>query len=139
MSDSRPEQLIRVEGLMCNGKLEKALEIVLNFEKRSDLNPKDQLSALLLKGWIKALGFQVKETIEVGELAYSMSQELELIPESIEALLFKAYKILLGKADEALSLTLAAEKLLNSLSDESFANIPKLKLLLTRSLNGLLI
>ncbi len=52
MSDSRPEQLIYAEELMYSGKVEEALEIVINFEKTSDLTPKDQLSALILKGWI---------------------------------------------------------------------------------------
>ncbi len=32
MSDSRPEQLIRAEELIYNGKVEEALEIVKNFD-----------------------------------------------------------------------------------------------------------
>lgn len=90
MSDTRPEQLIRAEELMYNGKGEEALEIVLNFEKRSDLTPKNKLTALLLRGWIYRLNLHLKEAVDVGELGYSMSKELGLIPESVEALLLRA-------------------------------------------------
>ncbi|MFX1477114.1 MAG: tetratricopeptide repeat protein [Promethearchaeota archaeon] len=131
MSDSRPEQLIRAEELMYSGRVEEAFEMILNFEKTGGISPKDQLSALLLKGVIYGLKNQFKEGVEVGERAYSMSQKLGLVPESIEALNLKALIVHLGKLEEAFSLVLEAEKLLNSLSDEPPANITKLKLFLT--------
>jgi len=133
MSDLRPEQLIYAEELLYNGKVEEALEIIMNFEKKGELTPKDQLSVLLLKGWIYWCKTQMKDAVEVGELAYSMSQELGLVPESIEALNLRALIWFLGNVDKALSLILEAEKLLNSLSDESSANIFKLKSSLTFS------
>jgi len=127
MSDSRPEQLILAEELVYNGKVEEALEIVMNFEKKGELTPKDQLSALLLKGNVYVYNQQMKDAVKVGELAYSMSQELGLVPESIDALSLMAQMWFLGNVDKALKLILEAEKLLNSLSDESSANISKLK------------
>ena len=102
MSESRPEELIRAENLMYDGKVEEAFEIVINFEKRSELTPKDQLSALLLRGLIHFFRVQLKDVINVGEIAYPMSQELGLIPESIEALLLKAQVYNFLKYDEAL-------------------------------------
>jgi len=130
MSDSRPEQLIHAEELMYNGKVEGAFEIVINFEKLGELTSKDRLSALLLKGNIYYFIQQLKEAVEIGERAYPMSQELGLVPESIEALILKAYIVFLGNPDQALNLTKEAEKLLNSLSDEVLVNITKLKLAL---------
>jgi tetratricopeptide (TPR) repeat protein len=128
MTDNRPKELIRAEELMYNGKVEEALEIVLNFEKRSELSTKDQLSALLLKGMIYSFMFQIKKAVEIGERAYPMSQELGLVMESIEALILKIYISFFGNTDEGLNLILEAEKLLNSLSDESSVNINKLKI-----------
>jgi tetratricopeptide (TPR) repeat protein len=131
MLDLRPEELIRAEELMYNGKVKEALEIVINFEKKVELTPKDQLSALLLKGNIYRLTAQLKEAVEIGERAYSMSQELGLVPETIEALFLKTVMVFLGKPDEALDLISKAEELFDSLSNGSPANIAKLKLLLT--------
>jgi tetratricopeptide (TPR) repeat protein len=130
MPDSRPEQLIRAEELTWNGKVEEAFEMVINFEKTSELTQKDQLSALLLKGQIYIYTLQIKKGVEVGERAYSMSQELELVPESIEALYLKTWIGILGKIDEAFKFILEAEKLLNSLPDESSANISHVENLL---------
>ena len=90
MSDSRPEQLIRAEELYYNGKVDEALEIVENFEKISELTQKDQLSALLLKGNIFCVTHEFIKAIDIGEDVYPISQELGLVPESIEALSLKA-------------------------------------------------
>ncbi|MHA2181474.1 MAG: tetratricopeptide repeat protein [Promethearchaeota archaeon] len=128
MFDSRPDELIRAEVLLYNAKVEEALKIVSKFEKRNDLTTKDQLSVLLLKGVIYNLKFQHKKAVEIGERAYPLSQELGLVSESIEALTLKASMVFLGKTDKSLALSLDAEKLLKSLSDESPANVSKLKL-----------
>ena len=130
MPDSRPDQLILAEELTYNGRLDEALKILLNFENMNGYSTKDQLSALLLKGIIFGLTNQFKEAVEVGEHTYSMSNNLGLIPELIEALFLKALKVHLGKIQEAFNLTLEAETLLNSLSDEPIAKIIKLKLFL---------
>ncbi|MHA1985966.1 MAG: hypothetical protein ACW98D_04935 [Promethearchaeota archaeon] len=128
MPDSRPKELIRAEELYYDGKVEEALEIVDNFENMSELTQKDQISALLLKGIIYCLMHEFKKVLEIGEFAYSKSQELGLVPESIEALNLKAQILWSGGSVEAYNLILKAEKLLNSLSDESPTNINKLKL-----------
>jgi tetratricopeptide (TPR) repeat protein len=125
MSDFRPNELIHAEELMYNGKLEEVLEIIRNFERISELSPKDKLSTLLLKGNIYQLTHQFKKAVEAGESAYSMSQELGLVHESIEALTLKAWIVRYGKNDDALNLILEAEKLLSSLSEKSLTSIAK--------------
>ncbi|MHA2393024.1 MAG: tetratricopeptide repeat protein, partial [Promethearchaeota archaeon] len=67
---------------------------------------------------------------EVGELVYSMSQELGLVPELIEALTLKSDMVYIGEIDEAFNLIMRGEKLLNSLLDESPHTITKLRFLL---------
>ena len=58
---------------------------------------------------------QIKKAVEMGERTYTMSQELGLVSEAIEALLLKAECIFFGKTEEALNFVLDAEKLLNIL------------------------
>ncbi|MHA2035539.1 MAG: tetratricopeptide repeat protein [Candidatus Hodarchaeales archaeon] len=126
MSDPRPKELIRAEELTKNGRMEEALKIIMNFERISELSPKDQLSALIQRGYIYNLKQQHKKTVEVGELVYSMSQELGLIPESIDGLILKAWMVRFGKVNEAFNLIFEAEKLFSSLSDDSpvhYANL----------------
>ena len=117
MSDPLPEQLIRAEELMYNGKGEEALEIIINFEKRSDLTPRNKLSALLLRGWVYSTKIQFEKPMEMGERTYTMSQELGLVSETIEALILKVYSVFLGKIEEAFNHVLEAEKLLRTLPD----------------------
>ncbi|MHA2179935.1 MAG: tetratricopeptide repeat protein [Promethearchaeota archaeon] len=128
MSDSRPEQLIQAENLYYNGRVEEALELIKNFEEGSELTQKDQLSAALLKGIIYCLRHEFKKVSEISEFTYSKSQELGLVPESIEALNLKSQIFWSGNVAEAFNLILKAEKLLNSLTDELPATFNKLKL-----------
>jgi len=82
MPYSRPDELVRAEELMHNGKLEEAFEKVSNFEKKSGLTHEDQLSALLIKGWLYVYKLQYKEAVDIGERAYELCKEIELISES---------------------------------------------------------
>ncbi|MHA2039711.1 MAG: tetratricopeptide repeat protein [Promethearchaeota archaeon] len=126
MSDPLPEELICAEELMYNGKVEEALKIITNFEEKSKLTSREQLRALLLKGNVFTLMHQFKEAIEVGERAFSISQELGLVPESIEALILKAQITHIGNPSEALDLIIKGEESLNSLENESLASITEL-------------
>jgi hypothetical protein len=63
MSDSRPGQLIRAKDLMDNGKVEEALEIIIDFEKIRELTPKNHLSALILRGNIYRINHQFKKVV----------------------------------------------------------------------------
>ncbi|MFW9824297.1 MAG: tetratricopeptide repeat protein [Candidatus Thorarchaeota archaeon] len=127
MPDSRPKELIHAEELYYDGQVEEALEIIENFEKTGDLAQKDQLSAILLKGNIYCITHEFIKAIDIGERAYPISQELGLVPESIEALSLKAQIFWHGNIKKALDLISEAEKLLASLSDESPTIHDKLK------------
>ncbi len=113
---------------MYSGKVEEAFEIITAFEKKSSLKPKDQLSALLLRGRIYSSKIQIKEAINVGELAFPMSQEQGKVLESIEALLLKALIYNFAKFDESLEYILQAEELLNSISLDSESTLFRLRL-----------
>jgi tetratricopeptide (TPR) repeat protein len=119
MSVTRPEELINAEELLYNGKVEEALEIVLNFEKRSDLTPEDQLSALLLKGWVYFYQYRYNDVWEIGDLAYPLSQKLGDSIGLIESLIFKTFCIIGGQIDQGIEDLSKAEDLLTSITDLS--------------------
>ncbi|MHA2051772.1 MAG: tetratricopeptide repeat protein [Promethearchaeota archaeon] len=127
MSNPRPEELIHAEEFIYNGKLDKALEIIANIEKKSDITPEEQLWSLLLRGLVYFYKQQFKKGVEMGEYAYQLSRELVMVPESIEALILKAQMVYLGKPDESLDLVSQAEEILNSLTKGTNFNLPKLK------------
>jgi tetratricopeptide (TPR) repeat protein len=127
MPDLRPEELIRAEKLYYNAKFEDALELITRFEKKADLNPKDQISSLILKGRIYASKGQHSDAIKMGEEAYQLSQKFRSVSESIDALLLIINKIFLGNYYEALELTLKAEKLLYSVADKSLSDFSSKK------------
>jgi tetratricopeptide (TPR) repeat protein len=103
---------------MVNGKVEEALEIVVNFEEKKQITPKEQLWVLLLKGWLKIINQQSEEALELGEQAYQLSQKLGAVPESIDALLIKLPNILSRDSDKALELISKAEEIFYSLPEE---------------------
>jgi len=90
MSGSRPEQLVRAEELMNNGNVEKALEIVLNFEKTYELTPKDRLSALLLKGSIFGIVLELIYTNELVSKIFNLSINYNYILEIL--IFFRTYE-----------------------------------------------
>ena len=125
MSNLRPEELTFAEQLMYEAKFDEALEIITNFEKKEVNTSKAQLLAHLLKGRIYSYNGQYLEALEVGELAYKMSQKMGRISESIDALLIKARVIFLGKLENAFDYILEAEKLLNSITNKSVSDFTR--------------
>ena len=100
-----PEELVRAEQLIYVGKEDKALEIITNFEKKKDITQEEQLSSLILKGWMISAF-----TEKVGEAAYQMSQKLGKLYESVEALVRNAFENLWdSKFDKAKDLIMEAE------------------------------
>ncbi|MHA2391427.1 MAG: tetratricopeptide repeat protein [Promethearchaeota archaeon] len=130
MSNLRPQELIRAEELIDNGEIDEALEIITNFEKKCKMIPKEQLWTQLLRGRAHALNQQFQEGVEIGEQVYKLSNELGMVLETIEALILKAQIAFLGKLNKALDLILEAEKLFNSLRDESSIHTTKLKIII---------
>jgi tetratricopeptide (TPR) repeat protein len=129
MSDPRPEELINAEKLLDDGKVDKVLEIIANFEQKSDITPKEQLWVLLLRAGVHSVKLEFKEEVELGDRAYSLSQELGLVPESIVASYHRGGRSLLGKHEEALDLITQAEENLDSLPGDTY-NLSKIKLLI---------
>ncbi len=118
-----PEELVRAEQLIFEGKEEEALEIITNFEKKDNLTPEERLSSLILKGWMVS-----SYTDKVGETTYQMSQKLGKDYESVEALILNASESLFNsKFDKAKDLLIKAENLFSSLTDISSTEISKLK------------
>jgi tetratricopeptide (TPR) repeat protein len=109
------------------GNYNEALQLVKKIEKRDDISPEDRLSVLMLKGWIYKLTRQIIKGVEVGNLAYELSQKLNNTLSCINALLFKAQVYWLGKHKEANKLILEAEKLLDSLFDVPKSTYSRIK------------
>jgi tetratricopeptide (TPR) repeat protein len=127
MLESKSEELIHAEELIIDGKIEEANEIIKDIEVRSDLTSEDQLKLLILKGEIHANKMQYNEAIDLGEIAYQLSQKLGKIVESIEALILKANILLLGDYNEGNKLILKAEELLESLTDQTPSKLFRLR------------
>ncbi|MFX1455365.1 MAG: tetratricopeptide repeat protein [Promethearchaeota archaeon] len=119
MPESEPKDLRYAENLRREGKLQEALDVINNIEKKQRLIPADQLSLFILKGKILTLFQHHVETIRVGKLAYRLSQSLERTEETITSLLFKANCLWLGQYEKALKNLSEAEVLLDSLSNSS--------------------
>jgi tetratricopeptide (TPR) repeat protein len=116
MTDSMPEDLKRAEELMYNAKYTDALAIIEDFEKSEIPNEADYLSGLILKGNILNRMLHVKKAVEVGELAYQLSQKLENNLRKFDSLVIKSYVLFLGKFDEGNELLIQAEKLLETIT-----------------------
>lgn len=118
-----PKELVRAEQLIYIGKEEEALDLITNFEKKKDITQEEQLSSLILKGWMIS-----SNTEKVGETAYQMSQKLDRVYETVEALILDASENLFdSKFDKAKDLIMKAENLFNSIIDASSYEISKLK------------
>ncbi|KKK95550.1 hypothetical protein LCGC14_2671700, partial [marine sediment metagenome] len=117
MTKLLPKELAHARELMDQAKFGEALEIIENFESVKTITPDDQLSALLIKAWIYAYTQQFEKQIEISERAYKISQALGLMPESIEALIGKAFIAFIGDLDKASTYVTEAERLLKSLPD----------------------
>jgi tetratricopeptide (TPR) repeat protein len=103
MSDPRPEELIHAEELLYDGKVE------------DNLSSKQKLFSMILKGKLYASMHEFRKAIKIGEVAYTLSQDFEMIPETIETLILQAFKVFLWKFDGSRDIISRAEKLLESL------------------------
>jgi tetratricopeptide (TPR) repeat protein len=122
MPDMKPNELVQAEKLIYEAKFDEALEIISNFETKEDINPKDQLSSLILKGRIYSDIHQYQDAVEIGEVAYQMSKKVGGIMESIDALCLRANMFIFGKIEQAFECLEEAEKLLNEITDNSSLN-----------------
>ncbi len=133
MTKLLPKELAHARELMDQAKFGEALEIVTNFENVESLSPEDQLSALLIKARIYFYNRQHEKWVKISERAYQMSQDLGLVPESVEALIGKAGIAFIGDLDKASAYVKDAERRLNSLADDPSTGMLRRDLLLTKS------
>lgn len=118
MQESKIKNLDHAKLLMYQGKFDEALEIIEFFKEKVAKDSKELLSALTLKGRVLSYVEKYKEAVEVGEQAYTLSQKLGRVSDSIDALLIKSFIIFFGKSEEAFDQILEAEKLFNSVYSE---------------------
>ena len=133
MTKLLPKELVHARDLINQAKFGEALEIIENFENVESLLPEDQLSALLIKARIYRYTHQYENRLKISERAYQMSQDLGLVPESIEALIGKAIIAFIGDFDKALTYVIDAERRLNSLADDPSTGMLRRSLLLIKS------
>jgi tetratricopeptide (TPR) repeat protein len=135
MLNSATKDLRHAENLRREGKLEEALKIINEIEKKGPLTPNDQLTLLISKGNILSIYQRQEEAVKIGDLAYRLSQSLGRPIETIISLVFKANSLFLGQYDEALNYLVEAENLLNSLEDVSpqFLSRQKRKILFRKA------
>ena len=133
MSKALPKELAQARELMDQAKLEEALEIIEEFGNAESISPKDQLSALLMKGRVYLYKQRTRKALQTFEVAYQMSQDLGLIPESVQALIGKAYIGFIGDRDKASNYVLDAERNLNSLAEDPSTGMLRRELLLIKS------
>ncbi|MHA2347277.1 MAG: tetratricopeptide repeat protein [Candidatus Hodarchaeales archaeon] len=138
MSFQLPEELEDARKLIDKARFGEALEIVEDFEKSKLLSPEDRLSMLLTKSRIYAYTNEYEKNVEISSHAHEISQDLGLVAESIAALTGKAYITFIGGLDKAASYISDAEKLMDSLPDDSSTRILRRNLLLIKSWNFLL-
>ena len=133
MTELLPKELVRARELMDQAKFGEALEKIENFEKTESLSTVDKLSALLIKAWIYAYNQQFEDQVKISDRAYQISQDLGLVPESINALIGKAFIAFLGDLDKASSYVIDAERRLKSLTDDSTTAFLRRRLLFIKS------
>ncbi len=103
--DLLPEELEEAKKLMREGKYEEALGTIKLFENKAGISDEEKLSALILEGNLYTYTNKFKEVVKVGDTAYKLSQKLESINGSIEALLLKSHLVYTGSPSEALDIT----------------------------------
>ncbi|MHA2269953.1 MAG: hypothetical protein ACXAB8_19325 [Promethearchaeota archaeon] len=128
-----PKELVQARELTHQAKFNEALEIIEQFEKTESLSSEDKLFALLMKGRIYLSKQHTRKAVQTYDIAYQISQDLELIPESVNALIGKANVVFLGDLDKANSYISEAEEKLNSLAKDSSTQALRINLLLIKS------
>ncbi|MFW9942160.1 MAG: tetratricopeptide repeat protein [Candidatus Thorarchaeota archaeon] len=118
ITDSLDKELLKAARVFAEQKFEEAIQIINNFEKKGQINSEDQLSFFLLKGWISSSRLQFKEIVNIGELAYTLSQKLDDKIALIDALMFKSMEMFLGKLGNVNDYIYEAENILNSLIEQ---------------------
>jgi len=111
-----PEEIIRAEKLIDDGKLDEALTLLNNYEQKEGLSHQDKASCHLLQCQILFIQGKLKRLIKHAEQTYKESEGLENSFLKIDSLLLMAHAYArLGKFDEASDLIKQGEELINTI------------------------
>jgi tetratricopeptide (TPR) repeat protein len=122
ISDSLPRELKQATKLMYQANFDDALNIITNFQTAEIANNED-LSCLILKGKIFCYKEQYKRAVDIGELAYKLSNQLRTPLRTVDALILKAHVGYFGNLEDAFECISEIEILLNTISSESTTDL----------------
>ena len=117
-------ELREIETCIYNTNFEKALEIIQSLEK-IDTATNFKLLLVILKGRLFSYQEKYKDAVELGEEAISLSRELGLPAQSIDALLLKSNGVFLGYLEDSIDIINQAEELINSKYENPPSDAPR--------------
>ncbi|MHA2039455.1 MAG: tetratricopeptide repeat protein [Promethearchaeota archaeon] len=125
VTKSQSTELSKAKKLMWEAKFKEALTIIKNFEKKVGISEDDRLTALILKGRIHINAQNYQEAVNVGEIAYDISEKLGSVSGKIGSLFVKFFTAFLGNYDEGLDIALEAERLIDQLEKNSSSDLTR--------------
>ena len=115
----KPEEIIRTENLIDEGKLDEALTLLNNYEQKEGLSHHDKVFCHLLQCQILFWQGKLKELIKHAEQAYKESEGLENNFLKIDILLVMTHALVrLERLDKVFNIIKQGEELLKSLPQE---------------------
>ena len=115
----KPEELIKVENLIDDAKLDEALTLLNNYEQKKGLSHHDKASCHLIQCQILFWQGKHKELLKHAEQAYKESEGLENSYFKVDSLLFMVRAFIwLEKLNEASDLITQGEELLKTIPQE---------------------
>ncbi len=115
----KPEELIRAEKLIDEGKLDEAHTLLNNYEQKEGLTYHDKASCHLLQCQIPLWQGKYKELIKHAEQTHKESEGLENSFLKVDSLLLMVPALTrFGKFDEAFDLITQGEELITTIPQE---------------------
>jgi len=115
----KPETLVQAEELIDVSKLDEALKLLNNYERKEGLNHYDKATCLLLKCKILFWQGKLKELIKHAEQTYKESEGLENNFLKVDSLLIMTHALIrLERLDKAFNIMKRGEELLKTLPQE---------------------
>jgi tetratricopeptide (TPR) repeat protein len=115
----KPETLVQAEELIDVSKLDEALKLLNNYERKKGLNHYDKATCLLLKCKILFWQGKLKELIKHAEQTYKESEGLENNFLKVDSLLIMTHALIrLERLDKAFNIIKRGEELLKTLPQE---------------------
>jgi tetratricopeptide (TPR) repeat protein len=125
MIESKLQELEKAKILIRESKYEEALSVINDFGNKPGITEERKLSALLLEGITYAYIGRFQESVEVGVIAYNLSQKLGDQYSSIKALLLQSNKLFFGNTEDALNITTEVENSIESLEKKTSSKYPQ--------------